>query len=238
MNSHTRLRKFGFICLLPILLIATAAQGAEHVVLLHGLARSSSSLDKMERSLSEAGFITHNLDYPSRSQSIESLSRDLRTEIATKTASAETVHFVTHSMGGIILRQIQQTAPLPNIGRVVMLSPPNHGSEIVDRLGHTWAFQQLNGPAGQQLGTAEDSFVQQLGPIDFELAVITGDRSINWILSTLIPGKDDGKVSLKSAQLDGMNAYQVIHATHTFIMRNKHAIAATKSFLKTGSIGI
>lgn len=233
--SHARtLRTLTALYLL--LTMANLVHSAEHVVLLHGLARSSTSMNKMEQALTAEGYIVHNLDYPSRSEAIEAIAHKLRPEIVSRTTDADRVHFVTHSMGGIIVREVQKTEAIQNIGRVVMLSPPNNGSEVVDRIGHLSPFKWLNGPAGQQLGTAPDGFVQHLGPVDFELAVITGDRSINWILSTMIPGKDDGKVSLESAKVEGMSAYKVIHATHPFIMRNKEAIAATKAFLKSGSL--
>ena len=138
-------------------------------------------------------------------------------------------------MGGIILRCIQANDPLENIGRVVMLGPPNHGSEVVDALGHRRYFKIYNGPAGCQLGTAKDGFVESLPPVNFELGVITGDRSINPILSTKIPGKNDGKVSVESAKVEGMAEFKVMRATHTFIMVKKQVIQNVIAFLKHGS---
>jgi hypothetical protein len=137
-------------------------------------------------------------------------------------------------MGGIIVRQIQTSAPIPNLGRVVMLSPPNHGSEVVDKIGSTWFFKKLNGPAGQQLGTHPDGFINQLGPVKFELGILTGDRSINWINSIMIPGEDDGKVSTASAKIERMQAYKVLHVTHPMIMKDTEAIEETLHFIQTG----
>ena len=119
-----------------------------------------------------------------------------------------------------------------------MLSPPNAGSEVVDKIGHWRLFQKVNGPAGQQLGTASDSLVNQLPAIDFKCGVITGDRSINWINSLMIPGKDDGKVSTQSAKVEGMSDYKVIHATHPMIMKKKAVIRETLQFLKAGHFNI
>lgn len=208
---------------------------ADTVVLLHGLTRSSKSMQKMEYALQKAGYQTLNIDYPSTSHPIEQLSTDIRSQIMEEIAAEEPIHFVTHSMGGIILRQIQKTEPLPNLQRAVMLAPPNNGSEVVDKLKDLKIFQKLNGPAGQQLGTASEDFVQHLGPVtNFELGVITGDRSINWILSTMIPGKDDGKVSIESAQVDGMKAFKILHTTHPFIMKKKAVITETIHFIEKG----
>ena len=108
-------------------------------------------------------------------------------------------------------------------------------SEIVDKFRHNFFFKWLNGPAGQQLGTGQDGLPKRLGEVAFDLGVITGDRSINLLLSLIIPGADDGKVSLTNAQVGGMNDFITIHATHPFIMRNRHAINQTIAFLRNGS---
>ena len=123
---------------------------------------------------------------------------------------------------------------LPNLGRVVMLGPPNQGSEVVDKLGAWWLFKKLNGPAGNELGTNENSTPNKLGPANFCVGIIAGDRSINWINSVLIPGRDDGKVSVERTQLAGMSGHIVIHATHPFLMRNQAVIRQTIRFLQTG----
>ncbi len=135
-------------------------------------------------------------------------------------------------MGGIIVRYLA-TQDIPfEIGCVVMLSPPNKGSEVVDTLGGLWLFKAINGPAGLQLSTRNDSLPNTLGKPEFELGIITGNKSINLILSSMIEGVDDGKVSIESARLEGMKDFLVIEATHPFIMKNNTAIEQTKYFLK------
>lgn len=208
---------------------------AEHVVLLHGLARTSRSMNNLEEFLSARGYQVLNIDYPSRKHQIFQLAKIVRNEVTSKTGNDEKVHFVTHSMGGIILRCIQRNDPLPNLGRVVMLSPPNHGSEVVDALGKLWLFEFINGPAGRQLGTDGNGISRQLGKVDFELGVITGDRSINWINSLIIPGKDDGKVSIESARVEGMADFLIVHVSHPFIMKDKTVITKCLHFLQNGS---
>ena len=207
---------------------------AEQVVLLHGLARTSRSMNRLEKALLAHGYQVLNIDYPSRKYRIPELAQIVRKAVVSNAAQAQVIHFVTHSMGGIIVRYIQKNDPLPNLGRVVMLSPPNQGSEVVDALGSRWLFELINGPAGKQLGTDGVSILQGLGKVNFESGVITGDRSINWINSLIIPGKDDGKVSIESANVEGMADFLTVHASHPFIMRNKTVITQCLYFLRHG----
>lgn len=204
------------------------------VVLLHGLARSARSMAPLAAYLRRHGYRVLNINYPSREYAIPALALKVREAILQQVEATATLHVVTHSMGGILLRYLQRYAPLPHLGRVVMLSPPNHGSEVVDRMANTCLFNWINGPAGRQLGTGDTSIVTQLGPIDFELGIITGDRSINWINSLMIPGPDDGKVSVASAQLEGMKDFRVVHATHPLIMRKAIVQQYCLHFLRTG----
>ena len=218
-----------------ILILTTQLTAEEVVILLHGLIRTSASMEAMEDALLKEAYIVHNIDYPSRHFPIEQLAKEVREQVEAITESDDTVHFVTHSMGGILVRTIQKETPLENIGHVVMLSPPNQGSELADSLGDLSLYKWINGPAGDQLGTDPDGYINSLGPVDFELGVIAGDRSINWINSIIIPGKDDGKVSIERAKVEGMKDYKVIHATHPYIMKNNEAVTATIRFLKSGS---
>lgn len=206
----------------------------ERVVLLHGLARTSNSMNKLERYLSGQGYRVVNIDYPSRKFPISQLAKIVRKEIISKTTGANKIHFITHSMGGIIVRVIQKTDPLPNLRRVVMLSPPNNGSEVVDRLGNLWFFEKINGPAGKQLGTGKNGICRSLSRVNFDVGVITGDRSINWINSLIIPGNDDGKVSLESAKVEGMADFLIVHASHPFIMNDETVLAESVHFLRNG----
>ncbi len=206
----------------------------ETVVLLHGLARTASSMKKMEGSLTRAGYDVVNIGYPSRQFPVEELAEYVLEEIGNKTKESDRVHFVTHSLGGILVRYLHQHLEFSRTERVVMLCPPNQGSEVVDRLGGLKLFEWLNGPAGLQLGTSSEGFISRLGSVEFELGVITGDRSINWILSTMIPGRNDGKVSIESARISGMSDYKIVHATHPNIMNHGGVIEDVITFLESG----
>lgn len=212
------------------------------VVLLHGLYRSASSMETLETALTEAGYEICNIDYPSTEYVIEVLAREhVLPEIESclqtyaSAGGTEPVHFVTHSMGGIILRYLVDKGFVDNAGRTVMLGPPNHGSELVDELGEMGLFQWMNGPAGNQLGTADTSFVNQLPPVSFEVGVIAGSKSYNPVYSELIPGDDDGKVSVERARVEGMKDFLVLPLSHTFMMNDPEVISQILTFFSTGT---
>ena len=223
-----------FLCFMTCIGIASAK---EAVILLHGLARTDQSMTKMASALEAEGFTVLNVDYPSREATVEQLAtKVIEAALADpKLKGPERIHFVTHSMGGILVRQYLKTRRPALLGRVVMLGPPNQGSEVVDKLGDTHVFTAINGPAGNQLGTGPDSVPNRLGPVNFELGVIAGDRSINWINSVMIKGADDGKVSVERTKVAGMKAHLVIHATHPYLMSNAEAIRETIHFLRHGA---
>ncbi|MFT6328610.1 MAG: hypothetical protein ACJAYN_000535 [Bermanella sp.] len=207
----------------------------EAVILLHGLARKASSMKKLERALKENGYQVVNVDYPSTKHDIEALAEWSIGNAIKKVGPNSKIHFVTHSMGGILVRQFLRQYKMHNLGRVVMLGPPNSGSEIVDLLQNVPGFKTVNGPAGLQLSAKKDALPNQLGPANFELGIIAGSRSVNLVLSTMLPMPNDGKVSVESSKLEGMSAHLTMPVTHTFMMRNSAVITQVILFLQQGA---
>jgi pimeloyl-ACP methyl ester carboxylesterase len=211
---------------------------ASCVILLHGLARTEHSLRRLEDAVRAAGHVAVNLGYRSRQAPVEVLAEDVigRSLQECRSASTEQVHFITHSLGGILVRYYLSRHELDSLGRVVMLSPPNQGSEAADELQDLFLYKWLNGPAGQQLLTGPDGLPARLGPVDFPLGIITGNRHAffdGW-LADLFAGEHDGKVSVERAKVEGMSDFLVVPAAHPFIMDDDEVIAQSLYFLRHG----
>ena len=212
--------------------------GAESVIVVHGLGRTPASMTILVSRLKNAGFRVVSFGYPSTSEPMEALVDRLQAEVGRCCRNkAETVHFVTHSMGGVLVRSYLNRQPDPHQGRVVMLSPPSQGSELIDAFSDSPLLQRLLGPAGSKLGTDSAGIPSQLGPVRFGLGIVTGDRSISPLGSWLIPGPDDGKVGVDRARIEGATDFMVVSATHTFIMNRRDVAEEVVHFLRHGRFG-
>lgn len=216
--------------------IAFHVSATECVITLHGMGRTSKSMNTLVKSLQKENFLVYNIDYPSRKKSIEDLA-----EVVIKDGldfcvrhQAKNIYFVTHSLGGLLVRYYFSKYPTEKATRVVMLGPPNKGSQVADNLQSWDIFRSINGPAGQQLSTAANSFCNQLPAANFELGIIAGTKTFNPILSLMLPNPDDGKVTLENTKVDGMKDFIALPVTHTFMMKNKKVIAQVIHFLQTG----
>lgn len=223
---------------LALILLAPVAR-ADCVVLLHGLARSEASMLVLQEVLEFHGYTVVNDGYPSEDAPIGDLVRYVG-QAAARCPADEPQHFVTHSLGGILVRAWLAQGHPANLGRVVMLAPPNHGSEIVDTLDETDLLRRVvtwfSGPAAHQLGTDAASVPNRLPErVDFDLGVIAGDIAINPLGPILIDGPNDGTVSVSSTRIGGMADHIVLTTTHTMIMVNPVAMAEVLEFLREGA---
>jgi triacylglycerol lipase len=205
----------------------------ETVFLLHGLGRTSRSMKRLERELALHGYRVHSLDLPTTHESIENLADRVSEAVSHSTHPDDRVSFVTHSLGGIVVRRYLSRNPKVNLGRVVMLAPPNEGSELADLLNRIPLVRDMAGPTRRELGTK--SSLPCPGPVGFQVGVIAGTRSINPLSWRVIPGPDDGVVSVESAKVRGMSDFITVRHSHTFIMNAPDVIAQTLRFLETGT---
>jgi len=215
---------------------APAGATQDGVVLLHGISRTALSFRKMQLALERAGFATLNLDYASRRKALEGLAEDIDPAIQRFADRIDgSVHFVCHSMGGLLARVYIARHRPKHLGRVVMLGTPNSGSEIAERLKNFGVYRAFFGPAGQQLGTRRDAAIDALfPPVDYPVGIIAGNRSIYPIASRFLPRPHDGRVSIANTKLEGMADHVVVAASHPWLVRNSVAIAQTIAFLREG----
>jgi len=215
---------------------ASANATQDGVVLLHGISRTARSFRKIQAALEGCGFATLNQDYASRRKALEALAEDIHPSIQRFADGIDgSVHFVCHSMGGLLARVYIARYRPKCLGRVVMLGTPNSGSEIADRLKNFGAFRTFFGPAGQQLGTRRSAADDAMLPsVNYPVGIIAGNRSIDPIAGTMLPKPHDGRVSVENTKLDGMVDHVVVAASHPWLVRNGDAIAQTITFLLEG----
>ena len=234
-----RMRSLRLLAVLLPGFVAAPAFGGECVVLLHGLARSAQSMELMAEALGDAGYSVANVDYPSRERPIEELAPmavgDGLDRCRQMPGGAAKIHFVTHSLGGILVRQYLAKGSIDELGRVVMLGPPNQGSSAADVFADLPGFDFAHGPVGRQLGKGEGSVPLALGPADFELGIIAGKRTIDPLTSAVLDDPDDGRVAVSDTRLEGMSDFVVVDHSHAFLMRMQEPVELTIRFLRTGA---
>ena len=204
----------------------------DHVVLVHGLWRTPLSWMVPRQRLRSAGYQAVGIHYPSFRRPIEELARFVASRLPTN--SGGRIHFLTHSLGGLVIRYLLRTERPDNLGRVVMLSPPNHGSQLARHLTRNRVFTTAAGPAGQQLASTPEAIGELLGPVDFDLGVIIGDKALP-LTSRHIRGVNDGKVGTEEARIAGMRDFLVVHRGHAFIMNDANVVKQAVHFFEHGS---
>lgn len=215
--------------------VVLAAPQPDYLVLLHGLARTENSMRLLQYNLRNYDYDIVNIDYPGRSIPIEEIAAGLNDSLRVLCPdSTRKIHFITHSMGGIVLRYYLTQHQIPNLGRVVMLAPPNKGSQIVDEVGDWWLFEKWMGPPGAELGTDSLSVPVDLPPVNYPVGVIMGDHSIGPPFSKVLPGPDDGLVSVANAKVDGMSDFLVVPRNHFTIKYSMRVASEAVYFLKNG----
>lgn len=205
-------------------------------ILLHGLGRDASIMKPLQIALQEKHLNVYNISYPSKQKNIPELAKYIAKNIKERYPNKQ-FNFVTHSLGSIVLRYIHAHQLLPNIQRVVMLTPPNHGTPVIDFLRRFGFFRKDWGPAALQLATDDAGIFKTLpNQIDFECGILAGNKTIDpWFSWTLFRGaEDDGKVSVESTKLNGMKTHKVLPVAHGGFPGDKRVIHQVLYFLENG----
>jgi hypothetical protein len=219
---------------------ASLGNKGDYVILIHGLYDLPFSMKKITDALNKSGYRVIHFKYKPRQDSIEKLANYLLPKFIKRhcTDIKKKINFVTYSAGGIILRRYLDENKLLQIGRVVMIAPPNHGSEFSDFLKQYFnsIYKFLCGPIGQQLCTYKSSYVNHVlkQKIDYELGIIAGQGSLNLLSHFIINGPNDGLVSIESTKLNGMKDHIVIPAPHNIILFFNFTARKVLNFLKDG----
>lgn len=214
-----------------------ARAGRELVVLLHGVAISRRFMGPLTRRLAAAGYAVHNLDYPSKTVPLAELGpRWLAARLAALgAAAAPRLHFVTHSMGGLVVRGYLAAHRPANLGRVVTIVPPHHGSAVSDRLRHLPIVRWIIGRNLAALGTGPDAYWRTLPPrADFELGVIAGSSALNPLGWFFLAQPHDGTVAEASTRLPGLADHLTLPSNHTCILFRRRTAEQVLAFLRDG----
>jgi triacylglycerol lipase len=204
------------------------------VVVMHGMARTRGYMRVVERDLEDAGYAVVNRSYPSRKHTIEELAENVGEFVQRcRDTGATRIHFVTHSLGGIVVRYYLRDHVVPEAGRFVMLGTPNLGSELTDRFRGSFWYRLTTGPAGQQIGTGPDGILDELGPIPIEAGVIAGSRAANPAFTDMFHGPNDGKVSVASTRVLGVD-HLLVNNSHYFLTRSPTVLRQVRVFLQSG----
>jgi pimeloyl-ACP methyl ester carboxylesterase len=223
-----------------------AATLPETVVLLHGLGMSGWTMSRIEHRLASEGYRVVNLTYPSRTVPVETLAGEwLPAQLAAhEIAAAPRVNFVTHSMGGIVVRawlddfRQRGIAPPANLGRTVMLAPPNQGTVVAEKLAGFSPFRWFTGVNGHRLGTSAAGLPRSLGPWPAnagELGIIAGNRWVNPLFIFWFDGPNDGTVAVTHTHLASERAHQVLPYSHALLPWRDTALDLVSAFLRTGT---
>lgn len=209
---------------------------SDYVVMLHGIVRTSKSMNQFARYFENRGYHVVNINYPSTKHTVEELAEQVFQEITEKCVDKnKKINFVAYSMGSLITRYILANKKLENLGRVVFVAPPSSGSELADFLKDNFLYKKIYGISGQQLGTDENSVARKLPPVnDYEVGVIAGDLPANPLFWKILPGANDGTVAVERTKIEGMKDHITVKASHTFIINSGNTMEQAVFFLENG----
>lgn len=201
------------------------------VILLHGLGRTRYSMSVLARQLRREGYTVHNFGYPSIRLPIAELSKRLEAYILKHIPPQEELHFITHSLGSIVVRQFALTRTISHhIAAIVMLGPPNQGAALARFAARVPVVRTFLGPALHELGRLA---LSRPDP-SIMIGVIAGGTGNSRGLSPFLQGDNDGIVRVQETELAGASHHLLKGGLHSFLMYYPSARAQAIHFLKHG----
>ncbi len=187
---------------------------------------------RLSERLRSDGYRTLNFGYPSRHFSIGHLASLLREFIRTEIPEAKTVHFVTHSLGGIVVQRYLATFPGEIVGgRVIMLGPPNGGSASARIVKKIPLIRALFGPVLNEVAELIPGAV----PAGFQIGIIAGGTGRTRGFSPFISGDNDGIVTVEETRLPEAEFYLFKGGIHAILMTYPEVRHLVRRFLEDGS---
>ena len=202
----------------------------EYVVVFHGVYGKFEDMSIIAESLNKEGYNVISIQYPTNTDSVEEITEKYIKPVLDGIDKDKKVNFIVHSMGSGVLRYYLKNNEVKNLGKVVFISPPSHGSALSDNPVSSLLKEPL-GKAVAQFSMKEGSFVNKLGNPDYPCYVMIGNKTNNPIYSAMIPGKDDGMVPLNSSKLDTCDYKIIEKTTHTSILKDERTISEIKKYL-------
>ena len=209
------------------------ADQRELVVLMHGLGRSNSAMWLLASRLEKAGYEVHRVGYSSLNKTPQQITENITKQINDCCNNGERkVNFVGHSLGGLLIRAYLQDNQVSELGRVVLIGTPNQGTPVVDHYRESWWMDWL-GPTTAALGTGQQGLAATLNRPYYPVGVIAGNKEKPGH-EHILPGKDDGLVTVESTRLEGMSDFIVLNTSHSYMRYDEDVARQTVSFLRTG----
>jgi len=221
-----------------ILALLSPVFGSNKIYVIHGYGSAKVVMRKIDKSLKSEHFITENYGYNSMSEDLDTLGKHLYLNI--KKSGVDTISFVTHSMGALVVRSMLQYSnedkTFPIIFRIVMIAPPNHGAEIADFYARFGILERLLGPNIAHMKTDSGSYANRLPvPVKSEVGIIIGIRGKENGYNPFINGDNDGLLTPERTRLGIEKDVAIIKDEHSLLTQNKKVRKLVVEFLKSGT---
>lgn len=207
--------------------------GEESVIVVHGFARRARSMNQIATAVHQAGYEVRNIDYDSINQNLNDIKEEVYIKFDQYISENpdKKIHFIGHSLGGLLVRAYLAENKLDNLGVVILMGTPNKGTKLVNQYEDKWYFSWL-GPVIPELGVGTSQFLDALQVPDYTVGVIAGSKPYSRWSAEYLEGDHDGLITVESAKLEGMHDFIEIEVNHSRMKRDPRVIEQVIYFLE------